>query len=345
MPNIDSNAFENLMKDALIERGLNWEAANSIVSSLIQTSLRGVDSHGINLFPHYYQELILNKINKNTNIIINQTSNTTCIIDANNVFGHYVGDQAVKKTIEMCSHSGIAAVSVKNSNHFGAAAYFTNQIADMGYFGFAFTNSEAYVNAHNTNELFLGTNPFCFSAPMMGEGPFCLDMATSTISWNKIKNYRRCNRKLSNGWALDANGVETTDPHAAKSLTSIGTYKGFGLAMVIEILCSGLALGPISKDIRPLYDLSVDGDRNISHFFIAIDISKFVNVELFYSYMKTIANRVRSFHSISEHEKSMIPGDKEKIYFNERVMRGIPIDDEKMQEFITINSSFADTII
>lgn len=123
MPNIDSNAFENLMKDALIERGLNWEAANSIVSSLIQTSLRGVDSHGINLFPHYYQELILNKINKNTNIIINQTSNTTCIIDANNVFGHYVGDQAVKKTIEMCSHSGIAAVSVKNSNHFGAVLH------------------------------------------------------------------------------------------------------------------------------------------------------------------------------------------------------------------------------
>lgn len=243
MPNVNHIAFHKLMEKVLVERGLDHKVANSMVSSLIQTSLRGVDSHGINLFPHYYQELILNKVSKDTDIDINQTSDTTCVIDANNVFGHYAGDQAIKKIIEMCSHSGVAAVSVKNSNHFGAAAYFTNQIANMGYFGFAFSNSEAYVNAHNTKELFLGTNPFCFSAPMKDEEPFCLDMATSTIPWNKVKNHRRWNKPLSSGWALDENGNETNDPHAAKSLTPIGSYKGFGLAMVIEILCSGLTLG------------------------------------------------------------------------------------------------------
>ena len=244
----------------------------------------------------------------------------------------------------MCSHSGVAAVSVKNSNHFGAAAYFTNQIANMGYFGFAFSNSEAYVNAHNTKELFLGTNPFCFSAPMKDEEPFCLDMATSTIPWNKVKNHRRWNKPLSSGWALDENGNETNDPHAAKSLTPIGSYKGFGLAMVIEILCSGLTLGPISKDIRPLYDLSVDGNRNISHFFIAIDISKFGSIESLTSYIKFMADKIRSMESISTTEKSMIPGDKEKISYLQRLQDGIPIDDDKFKEFITINSLFEKTI-
>lgn len=324
---------------------LHPDVTKSITNSLIQTSLRGVDSHGINLFPHYYQELFLNKINKNINIKINETSNTTCVIDANNVFGHYAGDESVKQIIKMCSTQGMACVSVKHSNHFGAAAYFTNQIANNGFFGFAFSNSEAFVNAYNTTELFLGTNPFSFSAPMKGEEPFCLDMATSTVSWNKIRNFRRWNKKLGRGWALDSKGHPTIDANEAKFLTSSGSYKGFGLGMMIEILCAGLSLGPISKDIRPLYDLSVDGDRNISHFFMAIDISKFASVELVASYTKIMAERVRNMKSISKLEIPMVAGDKEKICFFDRSITGIPIDEEKFNEFLKINSFFEKSII
>jgi len=345
MIHVDHKKISSVMINVLLEQGLNYRSASSMVSSLIQTSLRGVDSHGINLFPHYYKELQLNRINKNPNIKINKTSSTTCIIDADNSFGHHAGDDAVDSVIEMCANNGMACVSVKNSNHFAAAAYFTNRIAKHGMFGFAFTNSEAFVNAHNTKELFLGTNPFCFSSPMYGEEPFCLDMATSTVSWNKIKNYRRWGKELESGWALDKNGNQTEDSNAAASLTSIGDYKGFGLGMVIEILCAGLTLGPISKDIRPLYDLSVEGDRMISHFFMAIDVSKFAPIDVVSKYIKSIAERVRSLNSIHSSEISMIAGDKEKMFFKKRLITGIPIDDEKMNEFCMIDSSFGTTTL
>lgn len=342
---LDHKILSELLQNVLRDAGMKPPIANSMVRSLIQTSLRGVDSHGINLFPHYYQELTLERINPDPKINILKTSQTTCMVDADNGFGHYVGDISIDKVIELCRGSGMSCVSVKNSNHFGAAAYFTNRIADAGMFGFAFTNSEAFVNAHNSKEFLLGTNPFCFSAPMSGEEPFCLDMATTTVSWNKIKNHRRWNQELGEGWALDIEGNPTSNPHDAKSLTPIGTYKGFGLGMVVEILCAGLTLGPISKDIRPLYDLSVEGDRKISHFFMAIDISRFSSVEVISAYIKALAERTRSFNSISHHEDVMVAGDKEKKHKEYRTKNGIPIDGEKFVEFLTISPKFAEAII
>lgn len=340
---LNKNKIFNGITNVLKKQNLENESITSLANSLVQTSLRGVDSHGINLFPHYYAELLLNKINKNPKFVFEQSSSTTCILDANNSFGHRAGDVAIDKLLEMCKETGISCISVKNSNHFGAAAYFTNRLANNGMIGFAFTNSEAFINAHNTNELFLGTNPFCFSAPMYDEEPFCLDMATSNISWNKVKNYKRWNKLLQSGVALDSNGKNTIDPHKATSLTPIGGYKGFGLGMVIEILCAGLTLSPISKDIRPLYDLTVDGDRNISHFFMAIDISKFGSVENISKYIKNICDRVRNFESIDNNEPSMVAGDKEKIFYNNRLKTGIPIDEEKFKEFCNIDLLFEKT--
>ncbi len=334
----------HLLHNTLIEGGMGSLSAKSMTESLIQTSLRGVDSHGINLFPHYYQELKLGRVNPHPKICMTNTSETTCVVDADNGFGHYIGDVSIDRVIELCKKSGVACVSVKNSNHFGAAAYFTNRIANAGMFGFAFTNSEAFVNAHNSKELLLGTNPFCFSAPMREEEPFCLDMATTTVSWNKVKNHRRWNEKLGEGWAIDNDGNPTNNPHDAKSLTPIGTYKGFGLGMVIEILCAGLTLGPISKDIRPLYDLSVEGDRKISHFFMAIDISKFSSVNAVSNYIKELAERTRSFQSTSTLENVMVAGDKEKRQKEYRTTNGIPIDDDKFNEFMQISSKFVEAI-
>ena len=341
---LDHEILSSLLYDVLLDGGMRPPAANSMIQSLVQTSLRGVDSHGINLFPHYYQELMLGRVNSNPKISIVNTSKTTCVVDADNGFGHYVGDVSVDRVIELCRESGMGCASVKNSNHFGAAAHFTNRIADCGMFGFAFTNSEAFVNAHNSKELLLGTNPFCFSAPMSGEDPFCLDMATTTVSWNKVKNHRRWNRELGEGWAIDINGNLTSNPHDAKSLTPIGTYKGFGLGMVVEILCAGLTLGPISKDIRPLYDLSVEGDRKISHFFMAIDVSRFSSVDVVSTYIKKLAERTRSFKSISPLEDVMIAGDKEKKHKEHRTKEGIPVDEDKFSEFLIISPKFAEAI-
>ena len=336
--------FKSIMKDVLIGRGVSSSISEIITSSLIETSLKGVDSHGINLFIHYLNELDLNRLNINPSLQFKQMSDSVALLDAQNTFGHYSGHQAMFKSIELAEKTGVGIVSVSNSTHFGAAWFFTNIAAKRGMIGIALTNTEALVNAYNSKESFFGTNPFCFSAPMKNEDPFCLDMATSVVSWNKIKNYRQQNKELNAGWAYDKNGNETTDPHEAKTLSNIGAYKGFGLGMVIEILCSGLAKGPIGKDIAPLYDLTVKQDRKISHFFLALDISKFTSIEWFESYLSNIASQIRSLPK-SNIEDVIIAGDKEKESVMLRTQHGIPINEGKFKEFLKISKDFEEAIL
>ncbi len=341
---VDPKKFKQTLVKVLSDKGVNINVINSLVNSLIETSLKGVDSHGINLFPHYYQEISLNRLNINPNLKFTQNSNAVATLDAVNTLGHYAGEKAIEKAIQTAKKNGVGIVSVKNSTHFGAAGYFTNLAAKKGMIGISFTNTEALINAFNSTEKFFGTNPFCFSAPIEGEDPYCLDMATSIIPWNKVKNYRRQNQPLEQGWAYDNKGLSTTDPHQAFSLANIGGYKGFGLSMVIEILCSGLTLGPLSKDIFPLYDDKIDSERQISHFFMAVNISDFVNSKLFNSYMKDMVTRIRQLPP-SSNEKVMVAGDKEKTKLKQRIVKGIPIDDIKFNEFISISPLFKSTLL
>jgi ureidoglycolate dehydrogenase (NAD+) len=344
MIKVDHNKFKLELLKVLNNNQLPYDVAKEIVESLITTSLRGVDSHGINLFPHYYQELISNRININPSIKFENTSKSTCIIDADNCFGHYAGAVAIEKCMSLAKTNGISITIVKNSNHFGAAAYFTEKAAKQNMISFAFCNTEALVNPYNSKESFLGTNPFCFSAPMNGEDSFCLDMATSTVPWNKIKNYRLQNKNLESGWALDKNGLETLDPNLATSLTPFGSYKGFGIGSMIEILCSGLSGGPMSKDIAPLYDLNIENHRKISHCFIVIDISKLIDINLFKLYMTNFSSRIRNLPS-NCNEEVMLAGDKEKKCYSKRVKDGIPIQKIKFKEFLNISQNFNTTTI
>jgi LDH2 family malate/lactate/ureidoglycolate dehydrogenase len=331
------------MYNVLIKKNVPTTIANTLTTSLINTSLRGVDSHGIHLFPHYFKEIELNRLNINPVLSFKHTSNSTAILDAKNTLGHHAGYKSMNEAIYLAKKTGIGIVSVKNSNHFGAAWFFTDIAAKSGMIGIALTNTEALVNAHNSKESFFGTNPFCFSAPMNNEDPFCLDMATSTVPWNKIKNYKQQNIELEYNWAYDVNGNITTDPHTANTLSSIATYKGFGLGMVIEILCSGLTNGPMSKHIAPLYDLTNNQERKISHFFLALDISKFTSTSQFELYLSTMANEIRKLPKSSA-EDVMIAGDKEKRCMKIRKKRGIPLTEDKFEEFLMISKDFETTI-
>jgi len=341
---INYSKFNDIMYTVLINKGVSPTISKTLTSSLIETSLKGIDSHGINLFTHYINEIDLNRLNTNPSLRFKQTSPSTALLDAENTMGYYSGQQSMNKAIDLANHNGVGIVSVSNSNHFGAAWFFTNIAAKSGMIGIALTNTEPLVNAHNSKESFFGTNPFCFSAPMKNEEPFCLDMATSTVAWNKIKNYRQQNIELNDDWAYDDSGKLTVDPHEAKSLSSIGGYKGFGLGMVIEILCSGLSKGPISKNIAPLYDLTNDQDRKISHFFLALDISKFTSLSWFETYLSSMASHIRSLPK-STTEDVMIAGDKEKISVKIRMQHGIPIHEDKFNEFLAISKDFKTAII
>lgn len=346
MRRLDARALEPLLAARLAARGVAEESARHVVSSVVETSLRGVDSHGIHLFPHYCRAAVAGRVNPRPAIEVARRSAATAVLDADHGFGHHAGSAAIALAAELADASGIGAVAVRDSTHFGAAAYFALQAARRGYLGCAFTNADALVRAFGGEAPFFGTNPICLTAPMAGEEPFCLDMATSTVSWNRVLDHRRTGRPLAPGWAADAAGSDTTDPAAAAMLQPLGGYKGFGLGMMVEILCSLLADGPAARELLAMYAAPLTARRQISHFFLVVKIDAFVAAGRFAERLAGLARQIRTAPAAVGNEAGvMVPGDPEKRSFAERSADGIPIDEAKLAELVELDPAFERAVV
>lgn len=341
---LDGQMMGKIMRETLLAHGVCQDSAEHVSAALLQTSLRGVDSHGIQLFPHYCRAVDAGRINGNPNFSFEQTSATTSILDADHGFGHHAGVVAMDHAIAGAKQQGMAAVAVKNSTHFAAAAYFGLRAPPEGCIGIAMCNADALIKAYGAKDTFTGTNPICFTAPIEGEEPFCLDMATSLVSWNKVLNHRRTGTQIPDDWACDAEGMPVTDPNDARSLQPAGLYKGFGLSMMVDIFCALLSGCPMGKDLLPMYQ-HIDVRRKISHFFLAIDIERFGGAAQFALRMQEMVKRARSLRPLDPDGAVMVPGDPEKKTFVIRSANGIPVDEPKLAELIATSASFSQAVL
>ncbi len=305
-----------------------------VIDGLIETSLRGVDSHGVRLIPHYVKAVLSGRINKKPHFFFEKTAPSTGIFDANNGFGIAAGVEAMDKAIMIARETGIGAVSTINSSHFGAAAIFGLRAGRNDMIGIVFTDVDSLVNPYGGKKTYFGTNPICFTAPISGEDPFCLDMATSRVSLNKIIAYREAEKPLESGWAVDFEGKPTNDPKLATSLLPIGEYKGYGLSAMISILSSLLTGMPFGPHINPMYPLN-DKQRKLGHFFLALDISKFQPVDVFKKRMKEMVDELRNIPPIDKNQPVIVAGDPEKINYGLRSKKGIPL---LLHDIATFNS-------
>lgn len=342
---LESVPVKEVMRATLHDLGVVPEAARHVAESLVTTSLRGVDSHGINLFPHYLRAIRSARIKAAPEMKLTRTGPSALLLDADHAFGHHAGSVAMEHAVAAALETGMAAVSVRHSSHFGAAAYFALQAARRDCIGLAFTNADALVKAHGAREPFFGTNPICFAAPLQSEEPFCLDMATSLVSWNKVLNCRRRGEPLPEGWAFDAAGLPVTDAQVAASLNPAGSYKGFGLGMMVDVLCALLAAAPISRDLLPMYSSPIEARRDISHFFLALHIGHFSDPALFRASLQSMADRVRALTPLDPAQPVLVPGDPEKSSFKLRSRSGIPVEPDKFAELLAANAAFADTVL
>jgi len=336
----DPSRLEKVMERELSRRGVHPDSTMHVVRALVETSLRGVDSHGIILFPHYCRAVDGGRINKTPNMKALSQHASIALLDADHAFGHHAGSAAIEIARQMADQTGIGAVCVKNSTHFGAAAYFGLQVSRKGYMAFTFTNADSLVKAYGSDRAFFGTNPICFTVPMRDEDPFCLDMATSQVSWNKIKIYRMKKESVPEDWGFGPDGRPTSDPDAVKSLNPIGLYKGYGLGIMVEILCSLLASGPIALQVIPMFT-RINEKRSISHFFMVLDIRKFRLMESFLEDLQNMVEQVRNLPTLKGVSSVMIPGDPEKQVFKERSLRGIPIDEKTYEDFLQLSHDFS----
>ena len=336
--------LKKLMYASLAQAGVCADACHHVTESVTQTSLRGIDSHGITLFPHYHAMVLSGRINGNPSFNHERRSASIAAFDANHGFGHHAGSDAMLLAVDIAKETGIGAVSVKNSTHFGAAAYYAFMAAEHNFMGLAFTNAPSGVLAYNSSTSFFGTNPVCCVAPMLDEGPFCLDMATASFSINRLGNHKRLNQPIDPGLVFDAYGKMTTDPQAARFVGPSGGYKGYGLGMMVDIFCGMFASSPMGKELQPMYK-DFSAKRYLSHFFVAIDISRFLDVTEFKTRLQNLAATIRQLPKADEDTPVMIPGDPEKKCFSERSVSGIPVDEPMYQKFLAIDAAYASALM
>ncbi len=328
MKRIDQNKLKASFKKILIEYGANEFSAESVSRGLIETSLRGVDSHGIRLLPHYLNALKNKRINGNPNFQRNDTFPTLIGLDADNAFGHAAGFKSIEIGIELARKFGIAAISVFNSSHPGAMASFSLEAARKGFCSFSFTHADSLVQSYGGKESFFGTNPICFAAPRKGEEPFCVDMAPTFIPWNKILEYQEKNLELEKNVAIDKNGNSTIIPQEANALIGIGGYKGFALASMVEVLCANLSGMPFGPHIPSMYGSSIKRKRKLGQFYIIFRNDVNISSEQFMESLKVMTTEVRGQEPINNQTSVQMPNDPQIKYQKDREENGIPVNSD-----------------
>jgi LDH2 family malate/lactate/ureidoglycolate dehydrogenase len=324
---------------ALTARGSAPAQAAAVARALVSTSLRGVDSHGIRLLPHYLRALHGGRIAKAPAMTVERTAPGAAIVDANDGFGHYAGYRAVAEGCALAREAGVAGVSAINSSHFGAAGCYALDAAEAGFVAFAFCNSDPFVLPHDAEAPFHGTNPLAFAAPVPGQRPFLFDMATSIVPWNRIRDYEMKGLPVPEDVAVDAAGAMTTDPSAVAALLPLGGmrfgFKGAGLAAVMEVVSAALTgMGHCAR-LLPMAGEDLATPRRLGQFYVVIDPDRFVPRAV---YEAGIAAYLADLRAVPARPGTqvMAPGDREWATLEERSVRGIPVAPALLAEFMGI---------
>jgi ureidoglycolate dehydrogenase (NAD+) len=299
--------------------------ARTIADALVQTSLWGTDSHGIARLGHYFSRLRLGSIAARPRIRVRRTGPSSAQVDGGHGHGIVVCRRAMDEAIALARRSGVGVVGVSNSSHCGAIGLYGRQAAAAGLISIGFTHSDAFVAPYGGRRKFLGTNPICITIPTRDrDHPLCLDMATSAVPYNKVVNARREKRPLQAGWALDRRGRPTLDAEAAACLLPLAGYKGYGLALMIDLLCGPLNGMPFGPHIPDMY-VHLTKRRKLGSFFVVIDPRRFAGGSRLPLRAARMAREARAQPRLAGSREILAPGDPEYRSARRRAA-GIPIE-------------------
>ena len=316
--------------------GLDKYSLDAVTKGLCETSLRGVDSHGIRLLPHYFNSAISGRKNPKPRFRINKTFPSIAHLDADNAFGHAAGMKAIDIAIEMAKVQGIGTVAVSNSSHPGAMASMALKAAREGYIAFAFTHADSLLLSYGGTRSYFGTNPICFAAPREEQEPYCLDMAPTVIPFNRVLMHRNSDTPLESGVAADEFGKPTRDPHKAIAVMPIGDYKGYALTSMVEILCGVYTGMNFGRAIPSMFKSKMNEPRKLGQFYMVMRIDGVISIADFIESMQQMTDEVRAEPAI-DGESVMLPGDPQMICAKKRMKDGIPLDDSTLDALVEMS--------
>ncbi len=316
---------------ALRTHGADAPSTSAAVRAMMHASRLGVDSHGVRLTPHYCAALRGGRLKGTPLVRFERTGAAAGMVDADDGLGHGAAYEAVARACALAQETGIGAVGVRRSSHIGAAGAYALAGAEAGCVTLFFTNSDSGVLPHDGQRPFHGTNPIAAAAPAAGSQPWLLDMATSSIPFNRILLYRVLGLDLPADVAVDAEGHPTTEAGAAAALVPLGGagfgHKGAGLAGLVAIFSALLTGAVMDDEIAPMVGGPLDRPRGLGQFALAIAPAFFGGRASFEAELARYMDRLRAAPAAAG-ATIMAPGDREWRVAAEREANGIPVDPE-----------------
>ncbi len=330
---IHAEPLRNYCAALFISVGMSKEEAFINADSLVDANLTGIDSHGVSRMAIYLKRIRDKVVNPVCSTKTINEAPAAASLDGGNSMGAVVAYQAMKLAITKAKDVGAAFVTVRHSNHFGTAAYFTKLALKHDMVGFAATNGPSRMAPWGGRDPYFGTNPFSVAVPAGKQLPIVVDMATSVVARGKIILAEKNGEKIPRGWGMNQGGEVTTIAREALegSVLPFGGPKGSGIALLIDVLSgilAGAAFGTTLKDMYANFNEPTD----TGHIFGAVDIRKFRDLANFKNDMDQMIRDIKENTPAKGVTKVFLPGEIELRKREARLKDGIPISQPVLAE-------------
>jgi L-2-hydroxycarboxylate dehydrogenase (NAD+) len=308
---ISSADYINFGKGILVKVGVSEEHAEILMENFLDCDEKGIFTHGLYRLPTYIKQIQLGNINPQPNIRKIRDDSVIKLIEGDEGLGAVISYYAMQEALKISEERGIGVVGVRNSTHFGAAAYYAEMASKANKIGIVFTNASPGIAPTGSLKPLLGNNPWSISVPSNLDYPITMDIANSVVARGKIRLANTKGESIPLGWAINKLGQPTTDPKEALdggAILPIGDYKGYGITLMIEILAGVLTGSGFGDQIA---GVEHDGKRNNGHLFIALDVESFMGIEQFKERLDELVHMVKSAPKIDEEKDILLPGEIE----------------------------------
>lgn len=320
-----------------MQYGAPEQAATVLAESLVDANLKGIDTHGISRLPIYLKRVKEGLIDPGAEMEFDQGLSSAGVLDANNGFGQVAGRKGMEHATALARTEGIGAVGIRNSQHFGAAGYYCENAVNEGLIGLTLTNSEPAMPPSGGYEAFFGTNPIALGVPTGTGPPIIIDLSTSIVARGQIIAAAQRGESIPEDWAVDQEGNTTTKPDEALdgAVLPMAGAKGYALALLVDILSGVLSGAGFGDRVGSMYE-DFTRSANVGHFVAALNVEGFMSPNEFLKRVDDLRENLKSLDTRPDADEILLPGERRYRIQEERREKGIPLDDEIIEQLRTL---------
>ncbi len=327
---IKPDTLRRFVTEVFVSAGATEATASDVAHHLVEANLKGHDSHGVGMTPAYVRNIRVGHLQPNAHANVVRDNGAVLLVDGQFGFGQVVGREATDLAIERVKTTGVVCLGLRNAHHLGRIGAYGERCGRAGLVSVHFVNvvgHEPQVSPWGGRERRMTTNPFCCVVPRDGDEPVVLDMATSAIALGKVRVAHFKGTPIEDGALVDSQGEPTNDPSVMYrepfgALGPFGKHKGYGLALMCELLGGALAGEWTAQPARER------AGTIVNHMLTFVfDPAAFGNRAAFQQEVFAMVDYIHSTTPARGFDKVRVPGDPERESLAARNRQGIDIDD------------------